>query len=510
MATGSSTLVSVDSDGGLVLRALAGERAGFAMLYDRFAARIYDLHLTLLRDQRLAAEATYRTFQRAIADLNRLGNPAELRRWIYRRAYRQSGGRTRRSGIPPAPVPTLGERDRALLVLRFRHRLEPSEIGFILGVSARRVRRREKRLPARLGHALHEVLAAPSEPVTTEDGWPDEDEPVGATEPAPVAFPPPELRLRVLTETALFTAHQGVPRPRTPAAWTATALAVMLVVTGTALFVQRDLERKPIVAATFGPSSELALSTTVLDLGATGSTATVTLSNNGPEQLAWRSTSADPWLTAAPKAGTLGGGQQQQVTVTINRAALRVGDARSQLTVSSADGQGQGVVSVAAREQRPPAITNARASSNRIGGFGCPTVAQISATVRDESPPLRVLLVGPGQQSQVMQVNGDTYTGRLGSGTGANISWRIVATNSRGETATTPARVISRADCAARPTPVRPPPSAAATPAPTPSQEPSTEPTPGQASDRAPEPAPDPTDNAEPEPNGATVPPGEG
>ena len=90
MATGSSTLVKVDSDGGLVLGTLAGDRATFAALYERFGAPVYDLHLALLRDTEQAVEASHQTFQRAVANLNHLGDPSQLRPWLYNMAYRQA------------------------------------------------------------------------------------------------------------------------------------------------------------------------------------------------------------------------------------------------------------------------------------------------------------------------------------------------------------------------------------------------------------------------------------
>jgi hypothetical protein len=55
-----------------------------------------------------------------------------------------------------------------------------------------------------------------------------------------------------------------------------------------------------------------------------------------------------------------------------------------------------------------------------------------------------------------MKADGNSYTGRLGSGSHANIVWRIVATDSRNNTATSPAHVIVSADCAARPVPKKP------------------------------------------------------
>jgi DNA-directed RNA polymerase specialized sigma24 family protein len=488
VATGSSTLVEVNSDGGLVLGTLAGDRATFAAMYDRFAPPIYDLLLTLHRDPKQAAAATYETFQRAIADLNHLGDPTKLRPWLYTLVYREakkggkndSLGAVAGTGAGDAPLPdpqaplwqAVGELDqleRALLTLHLRHGLDHAEIASIVGLSIKRTRDRLDKLRARLDPMLRPFLEAsparpggppgagrgpqPHEPGQgPADGAPAAPPPLRAA--FPLAPPPPALREQVLREIALITAHQGFPRPRTPAAWITTVVTVVALIAGTVLFVQRNLERKPTTAIAFGPSSALSLSTTVIDLGATNSTATVTLANTGRQELAWNTSSGAGWLRVEPASGSLAGGKSQVLTVTADRAALpREGDARTQLKVTSADGQGEGNVTVALREERPPAIINPRASNTRIGGYGCPTVSEISAIVRDESPPLRVVLVGPGQHTQAMRVNGDTYTGRLGSGYGTNIVWRIIATDGRNNTATSPAGVIQHADCAARPAP---------------------------------------------------------
>lgn len=54
-----------------------------------------------------------------------------------------------------------------------------------------------------------------------------------------------------------------------------------------------------------------------------------------------------------------------------DRAAIaQEGDARAQLTITTSDGQGEADITVALREERAPVITNARASSTRIGGYG--------------------------------------------------------------------------------------------------------------------------------------------
>ena len=525
MATGSSTLVEVGSDGGLVLGTLAGDHSTFAALYDRFAARIHDFHLALLRDPYQAAEATYRTFRQAVTELNHLGEPTGLRSWLYSMAYRQASRRRKPSSQPgsggafswPAgarpsndsqmpmwrALPAkLSQRDRALLTLHLRHGIDRSEAGAIIGLSGRRARTRLDKLRPRLEPALQPLLAGrlgagpaaggafsgvsafrgPSDNGSQPSGAPvdertTDDSPSPLRMAVPFAVPPPELRGELLRQTPLISAHEGLPRPRTRGTWVTTVVTVAVVIVGSVLFIHRSMERRPVIAVRFGPSSELALSSTVVDLGAANSTAVITLSNTGSHQLAWHANPAAPWLKVNPATGTLAGGQSQQLTVTADRSALPEGDGRTQLKVSSSDDQSQGTIAVALREERPPAILNPRASNTRIGGYGCPTTSEISAAVRDESAPIRVVLVSPGRPNQPMQARGGVYVGKLGSGSGSNIAWRIMATDARNNIATSPTSVIVHGDCATRPAPrpVAPPKPTqeASTPEPSPTPSPS-------------------------------------
>lgn len=490
MATGSSTLVEVDSDGGLVLATLAGDRAAFAALYARFAARVYDLHLTLLPDARQAVLATHHTFRVAVADLNHLGEPAALRPWLYAHAYRQAR-RFRESppgqhphwaaALPAEPDPAARlwqlmsvappVKDAALVTLHLRHGLPASELGRIVGLSTKQARTRLDRLGADLEPTLRILLAGrpavgghiPGAGAVT--GRTGDEGPPPLRTVFPFAVPPDRLREEVLRGTPLASAHQGLPRPRTPGAWVAASITALVLVAGSVLFVHRTTERRPVIAVRFGPASEFGLSTTVIDLGDTASSATVTLSNTGSNVLAWRADPATAWLKVTPPSGTLSGGRSQLLTVTADRSALPEGDGRTELQLRSSNGQGEADVSVALREERPPAIIRPRASNTRIGGYGCSTTTEIRATITDESQPVHVVLVGPGAQTQVMQGVGDTYTGKLGSGSHADIVWRIIATDTRNNTATSPTQTVRYADCAARPVTPKPPPARPTLPA---------------------------------------------
>jgi uncharacterized membrane protein YgcG len=494
VATGSSTLVEVDSDGGLVLATLAGDNAAFAALYDRFAPRIYDFHLSLLHDPYQAALATHSTFRGAVADLNHLGKPTGLRPWLYARAYRQArqgakadpGERLHRAGMALGHDPQAGmweampieptPEDTALITLHLRHGLGPEEISSVIGLTARNARARLDTLQAALEPTLRAWLARqdPNGPGLQPDthgrsesasgasvggavpGHTCDEHPPPLRIAVPFATPPAELRAALLRQTPLISAHRRLPRPRTRAAWITTLATAVVLVVGTALFVHRSSQRRPVIAVRFGPSAEFALSTKMIDLGASAASAMITLSNTGNNVLAWHADPADPWLKVSPPAGSLAGGQSQQLTVTADRDTLPEGDGQTELRFTSSGGQGQGDVAVALREERPPTISKPRASNTRIGGYGCPTTTEIRADITDESPPIHVVLVGPGSQTQVMKASGDTYTGKLGSGSHSNIIWRIIATDSRNNSATSPAQTVLHADCAVRPRPPAP------------------------------------------------------
>jgi DNA-directed RNA polymerase specialized sigma24 family protein len=484
VATRSGAMLEVGSDGGLALGALAGDRTAFAQLYDRFATPVHDLQLALTRDPGRAEEATFRTFERAVAELDHLGDPSRLRPWLYAIAYRVGRARPRRrrgptragtsrarpsrAGTPRfrtepttqddpqarlwqlAPSGLTGL-DRALVTLCLRHGLDYAEVGRIVGLSRGRVQSRMTGVRPWCDLALRGLLSTERRDTTVD---PAEDDTAPLRTAVPLVPPPYRLRDRVLREVRLMSAHEGLPRPRGRMAWIATGLAALLVVSGTGLLVRHNLTRPAPVAVSFGPASELTLSTTVLDLGTDGTTATVTLSNTGARLLEWRAATADPWLGVTPAAGSLAGGSAQTLTITIARDSLAEGDAHSRLTVSGAGDQGE--VAVALRQERPPTIVSARASAGTIGGYGCPGASDITAVVRDETGPVQVMLVGPGRQSQVMQGNGEVYTGRLGSGGAAGIPWRVVATDGRNNTSTSATQLIVHGDCAVRPPPPKP------------------------------------------------------
>jgi len=74
----------------VVERALAGDSAAFADIYDSYATPIYDFCRSILRNEADAADAAQDTFLAAHQKLADLNDPAKLRPWLYSIARRQS------------------------------------------------------------------------------------------------------------------------------------------------------------------------------------------------------------------------------------------------------------------------------------------------------------------------------------------------------------------------------------------------------------------------------------
>jgi RNA polymerase sigma factor (sigma-70 family) len=152
------------TDAELVCGARAGDRTKFAQIYDRYADRLHDFCLGMLRDREGAADCVQETFCLAATRLHQLREPDRLRPWLYsiarNEALQQLRERRRETPIDELPdVPSeeagpdttwarteladlvseaaggLSDRDRALLDLTFRHGLDGPELAAALGVS---------------------------------------------------------------------------------------------------------------------------------------------------------------------------------------------------------------------------------------------------------------------------------------------------------------------------------------------------------------------------------------
>ena len=170
-------------------RAALHDQAAFAAIYDRYADRLHDFCLGLLRDHHGAADAVQDTFCTAATRLAQLQDPEKLRPWLYaiarHEALRRLRGRTREqlSDTPPdaaasEPQPDvlaardelaalisqaaggLSDRDRTVLELHYRHGLDGPELADALGVSHSNANTLVARLRVTIDRSLGALLLA--------------------------------------------------------------------------------------------------------------------------------------------------------------------------------------------------------------------------------------------------------------------------------------------------------------------------------------------------------------
>ena len=72
-----------DTDADLARAAAAGDRSAFAGIYDRYADRLHDYCVGMLRDRDDAADCVQDAFCTAATRLNQLRDADKLRPWLY-------------------------------------------------------------------------------------------------------------------------------------------------------------------------------------------------------------------------------------------------------------------------------------------------------------------------------------------------------------------------------------------------------------------------------------------
>lgn len=114
-----------------LLKALqAGESSALAVLFDKYADRIYRLALGLLRDPSSAEDVLQETFLAALTHLDRFEGRSSLGTWLYRVAYNNSMSRLRQHREVPLPSvePDSDEEDIPLPNSLVAWELTPEEI----------------------------------------------------------------------------------------------------------------------------------------------------------------------------------------------------------------------------------------------------------------------------------------------------------------------------------------------------------------------------------------------
>jgi len=151
-------------DAELAVAAAGGNQLAFSAIYDRYADRLYDFCVGMLRDGDAAADCVQDVFVTAATKLVQLQDPNRLRAWLYAIARHEALARIRdrRREMPSEELPEtassepdlatvaarnelaaliaeacggLSDRDRTVYELAYRHGLDGPELADALGVS---------------------------------------------------------------------------------------------------------------------------------------------------------------------------------------------------------------------------------------------------------------------------------------------------------------------------------------------------------------------------------------
>ncbi len=390
----------------------------------------------------------------------------------------------------------LAERDRAMLDLHLRHGLEGAELGEAMGVSANnayvmlsRVRTQVERslgalLIARLGRDecddLDGLLAdwdGRFSPLVRKRVARHVDDcdvcsdrrrmivsPLTLLSGVPILAAPLSLRDRVLEDTALV-AHTGPTgggtggsRRRNQAI---AAGAAAVVVAGAAVLlwpggadeptptaVSEQATSTPTTPAPDSPSATpsspagaagmLAVSTQLVDLGLTKSSATVRLTNGGDKPVDYSIATSAKWLSVAPGAGRLTGGQTVDVRVSADRSRRPEGLSNGSLTVSWSGGQ----VPVAVRlsKEQPPTVGGPSVVRTACGQGGRTVI--VTTTASDDTAVDQVELAwsGPAGSGRAdMSPSGQGWSVTIGPfSVGGTLTLQATAKDERDNAATGP------------------------------------------------------------------------
>lgn len=178
-----------ETDAELVHAVLGGDRSAFAQMYDRYADRLYDFCVGMLRDRDGAADCVQDAFCIAAARLAQLREPDKLRPWLYsiarnevQRRFRERHRETPSEELPddtseePGPdtlaarteladliadaAGGLTDRDQTVLELAYRHGLDGPELAQALGVSQTNANTMVGRLRDTIERSLGALLVA--------------------------------------------------------------------------------------------------------------------------------------------------------------------------------------------------------------------------------------------------------------------------------------------------------------------------------------------------------------
>ena len=459
------------TDAELVAGVLAGDREAFAGIYDRYADRLFDFCMSVLRDRQDAEDAVQDTFVLVAQRLGQLNDPERLRPWLYAVARSVALRRTKArkrvvldTEVTDMPDPSAGpqqaaeqaalrtlvwdaaaglsERDRALLDLHLRQGLDGAELGEAMGVSAShayvlltRLRDQVERslgalLIARLGRKDCDELAGvlsdwdgKFSPLMRKRVARHVDScsvcdsrrrtmvsPLALLAAVPLVTAPIYLRDRVMENVELVAYEERPFKPPRPSRLPMTAAAVVLLITiGLALIWDRG-----------GPISGTPLALDLLP----DSSSSVPSTGSPP---------LSPTTTADPST-----------TTTTTRPGTTTTRPTTTTTTTTTTTEPP-----PPRDTTPPQIIRPLAQFDTIN-IPCQATNPASATVTDNVGVTSVTVhwngpSGPG--SGPMALKGTRWNGTIGPfmKTGA-ATWFITATDAAGNTATSPTNSFKISD----------------------------------------------------------------
>src|SRR5690348_12425804 len=167
----------------------AGDPAGLADAYDRYAGPLYTFCLGILREPADAADVVQDTFVIAVPRMSSLRDPERLRSWLYTVArnecLRRLRGRSLQARLEEAPevtdegadveadvekaelralvrdaLPGVAAAEQEVLELQLRHSLAPDEVASVLGVSRNHAHALMSRARVQLEKALGVLVVA--------------------------------------------------------------------------------------------------------------------------------------------------------------------------------------------------------------------------------------------------------------------------------------------------------------------------------------------------------------
>ena len=179
----------IAGDAELARAAAAGDRLAFGKIYDRYADRLHDFCVGMLRDRDAAADCVQDVFCTAATQLPKLRDPDRLRPWLYAIARNEAlrcirdrrreqvsddlpeaashdagpdtlAARSELAELIAEAAGGLSDRDRTVLELAYRHGLDGPELATALDVSAGTANRMVSRLRTTIETSLGALLVA--------------------------------------------------------------------------------------------------------------------------------------------------------------------------------------------------------------------------------------------------------------------------------------------------------------------------------------------------------------